>query len=251
MNKSTYPTRFHQGFGSHTDVTFVSESLARQIKDWAVPEGEPGSGHNYIRFAVERRTMVAAPQKARKWATNKLDPDRLKAVILASEDGEDLILIGISAEAAAQKLMPVTRQCSSSLHKGRLETHTDGWRKLSFSNQGKISRTDSNSTYREGTWLKADEYQQTRRNPQIKQTKQMNRDVQPGGGGTLWTTVQDRPEKSLGTHPSNNRANGAKSCRKNHGLSIPAAPSNGGYTSEKLRKGHQCWWKQKLMQQLI
>ncbi len=73
MNDSADPTRFHQGYKSHIDVTFVSESLACQIKGWAVLEGESGSGHNYICFIVERRAMVAAPKKVGKWAINKLD----------------------------------------------------------------------------------------------------------------------------------------------------------------------------------
>ncbi len=63
IKNSADPTRFHQGFGSHTDVTFASESLARQTNDWAVLEEESGNDHNYIRFTVERRGMVALPGK--------------------------------------------------------------------------------------------------------------------------------------------------------------------------------------------
>ncbi len=75
MNNSTDPICFHQGFGSHTDVTFASESLACQIKCWVVLDKESGSDHNYICFTVQRQGMVAAPRKAGRWAINKLDLD--------------------------------------------------------------------------------------------------------------------------------------------------------------------------------
>ncbi len=61
-NNSTNPPSFHQRFGSHIDMTFASKSLARQIKAWALEE-ESKSDHNYIRFAMERWTMVVAPKK--------------------------------------------------------------------------------------------------------------------------------------------------------------------------------------------
>ncbi len=37
---STKTIHFHPGFGSHKDVTFVSESLAHQIKGWVVQCGQ-------------------------------------------------------------------------------------------------------------------------------------------------------------------------------------------------------------------
>ncbi len=52
---SPNPTRFHQGFGSHRDITFPSENLSHKIKSWAVLKKESGSDHNYIRFNVERQ----------------------------------------------------------------------------------------------------------------------------------------------------------------------------------------------------
>ncbi len=55
MNSSADPTHFHQEFGLHIDMTFASESLARQIKGWSVLEEESGSNHNYICFTVERK----------------------------------------------------------------------------------------------------------------------------------------------------------------------------------------------------
>ncbi len=85
MNGSTNPTPFHQGFGSHIDVIFASENLARQIKGWAIPDGESGSDHNNIHFTVERRIMVPASKKAGRWANNEPDPARLEAVILVGK----------------------------------------------------------------------------------------------------------------------------------------------------------------------
>ncbi len=47
-NYNADSTHFHQGFVSHLDVTFASESLTSQIKSWMVREEESGSDYNYI-----------------------------------------------------------------------------------------------------------------------------------------------------------------------------------------------------------
>ncbi len=106
MNRAD-PTRFHQGSGSHIDVTFASESLTHQIKGWAVLEEESGSNHNYICFTVDRRGMVSALIRAGRWAINKLDPYQLENVILASEWHKDHVTKEISVEMAAQKLVQI------------------------------------------------------------------------------------------------------------------------------------------------
>ncbi len=60
--------------------------------------------------------MVAAPRKAGRWAINKLDQDRLEAVMLASEWGKDLVPKDVSAEAAVQKLVrTVTAACDATI----------------------------------------------------------------------------------------------------------------------------------------
>ncbi len=105
MNNNTKTTHFHREFGSHIDVTFASESPARQIKDWAVLNEESKYDHNYICFTVDRWTIVVAHKKAGRRAINKLDPHRLGEVILASEWDKDLMPTGISVEMAAQKLI--------------------------------------------------------------------------------------------------------------------------------------------------
>ncbi len=82
MNDSTDKNHFLQGFGPHIDVTFASESLAQRR---VVLQKQSGSDCNYIHFIVERRTMVAAPKKVRRWTINNLHPDRLEAMILATK----------------------------------------------------------------------------------------------------------------------------------------------------------------------
>ncbi len=48
---------------------------------------------------------------------NKLDPDRLEAVILASERDKDLIPTRESVEVIEQKLIPtVTAACNTTMH---------------------------------------------------------------------------------------------------------------------------------------
>ncbi len=50
------------------------------------------------------------------WAINKLDQDRLEAVMLASEWGKDLVSKDVSAEAAVQKLVrTVTAACDATI----------------------------------------------------------------------------------------------------------------------------------------
>ncbi len=101
---------------SHIGVNIVSESLPRRIKGWVVLEEESGSEHNYIQFTVAEQTMVAVLKNAGRWAINKLDPERLEAVILTSEWDKDLIPIRISAKVAAKKVThTATATCDATM----------------------------------------------------------------------------------------------------------------------------------------
>ncbi len=102
MNDSADPTRFSRLRIPHRcDLCLQKPSLPDQ--------GLGGTRRgirerpNYICFTVERRTIATAAKKAGRWAINKLDTDQLEVVILASEWDKDLVLKGISMEAAAQK----------------------------------------------------------------------------------------------------------------------------------------------------
>ncbi len=60
--------------------------------------------------------MAIAPRKARRWALNTLDLNRLEAMILASEWEKDPVSKEISAEAAVQKFWAVLEEESGSDH---------------------------------------------------------------------------------------------------------------------------------------
>ncbi len=164
MNDSTNPTCFHQEFGFHIDVTFTSESLARQIKCWVVLE-ESGTGHNYIHSNVESWTMVVASKKAGIWVINKLEPDWLRAVILASEWEKNLFPTGISAEAVTYKLVSrVNAACDATMPRQRSQRKTsDAYWWMGRTAHLKLRANQLCQQYqrthsKEGVRSKADEY---------------------------------------------------------------------------------------------
>ena len=109
-NVGNTPTRFHQGFGSIVDVTFASPRLARRIPDWRVLDNEvSGSDHRYINFSLHREVEVAAPKKQRRWATRKLNEDRLTATFLAMTWGMDEREEEDDNEDAVQTVKKLTR----------------------------------------------------------------------------------------------------------------------------------------------
>lgn len=73
--------------GTIPDVTLVSETLARKMKNWKVLEIYTASDHQYISYAIETsRTTPAsrtttATESTRKWNVNKLNRTALKTEI--------------------------------------------------------------------------------------------------------------------------------------------------------------------------
>ncbi len=176
--------------------------------------------------------MVAAPKEAWRWAINKLEPDRLDTVILASKWDKNLILTGIVWRRQhknwfVQWLWLVMRQCPGSIQKGRPVMHIGRWRRLPISNREPVSCANSNSVCKVGkgcdqSLASTGKLRETYNLPSDEAGKAMDGAMQPGGGGTLWSIIQVPPPSP------HNWVNGAGSCG-HHGSAVPAAPSIDGH----------------------
>lgn len=72
--------------GESIDLTWVSPMAARKIRDWKVAEEiETLSDHRAIEFSIQDAPQANAQEKRpNRWATKKMDTDKLRAVLEAS-----------------------------------------------------------------------------------------------------------------------------------------------------------------------
>lgn len=91
LNRGNAQTFRRGGFGSIVDITFISPSLASDVK-WKVSEHYTHSDHQAILFSINmKKPMIEKGERAfcQGWASDKLDPDTFAETFLTQhfEDG--------------------------------------------------------------------------------------------------------------------------------------------------------------------
>lgn len=101
---------------SYIDITFVSETLNRDIHDWRVHEDYSMSLHQYISFKIELRPERTIQRiVTNRWAWKKLEPAKLQAFL----DSTDIPPVD-GAQSGAQILSQILEDaCNSCMPRGK------------------------------------------------------------------------------------------------------------------------------------
>lgn len=125
-NIGNEPTFVRQNSRTHIDVTFASEGIMAQIKNWRVMDIESLSLHRYISFEIAgreelRKTGANNNAKSIGWQFKKLDHEKLKQAILEETSLEKSHTDGSLMEEVklyTEKMIRIADKCMPRKSKG-------------------------------------------------------------------------------------------------------------------------------------